>query len=407
MTNPFVEANLPANSQLRTAEALERLKAAVEAKLGEGWEPNAGDLGVIILETIGPMSASLEILVGTVLSAIFRRYGTKLFNLPYNEGAAATGVTSWTLADTAGHTILAGTQLEISGFGFQVTESVVVAKGSSVASSVPIVAVARGTEYNGLTGVADVLEPQSWVTEVQVVGETSDGAEQEDDEEYEGRLTSELALQAPRPINAEDFAPFVLGVPSNILPSGVIVGRATAIDGYDASTSETGIERCTTTWVTDEKGKALSSEAMTALETWLAPYLPFNALSFIRAPAYEEIYVTYTVALVAGYNAETLIEQIDKALELFLSSFLWANPNGAVNTAGKSEWVTSGYEKVRYNAILGVIQKVKGVNYVPDGSAGLAIGTSPSPSQTADITLSGGEVVLPEIEPAYIKGSVS
>lgn len=473
MTNPFVEANLPGNTAQRTAEVLERYQQAVEAKFGLPWEPPAGDQGVILAEILNSLGADVELTAATVLSAVFRRFGTKLFQIAYNEGAQATASTTWTLLASEGkyppRTIPAGTQLEAGGLGFYTTEAISVAEGSSTAT-VPITAVARGTEYNNISGAAALLEPFTWVGEVEIVGETTGGAAQETDEEYEGRLASELELQDPKPVTASNFAQMTLGVPSSILPSGVVVGRATSIDGYNpgsspltattsnksttlsevssfsgltvgsilsgsgiptgstvvsvntsaktlvmsaeatASNSKESVtaigsyenERTVTTWVTDDEGKALTSEAMTAIENWLKGYREVNFLPYVRAPTYEKIYITATYQPLPGYNTSTLTEQIVKALESYLSPLYWGNPQSKVNSAGKSPWETAGYEKIRYNVLLGVIENVKGVQYVPHGSSGLAIGFSSSPSGTEDLTLSGGAVVLPEVSKATI-----
>lgn len=406
MTNTFVEANLPQNSTTRTSEVLERLKANIEAKFGALWEPSSGDLEVILLEVLASLAGNVELTAATVLSAVFRRYGTKLLQLEYNEGAEATGSTTWTLSDAPATTIPSGTQLEAGGFGFATTEAVTITEGQTSAT-VPIAAVARGTEYNAVTGVASLLEPFTWVTEVRISGETTGGADQETDEEYEGRLITELELQAPRPITAVDYAKMVLGAPSRILPTGVVVGRATAIDGYNAETEEEEVERCVTTWVTDKEGKALTSEAMEALEKYLKKYREINFLPFVRAAVYKKVYVTYKIQPLAGYNGEALVAQADEALERYLSPFLYGNPNAAVNQAGKSEWATTGYEKIRYNVLLGLIERVKGVQYVPHGSEGLAIGFTASPTGTEDLTLTGGKVVLPEVSSATITGTVA
>ena len=144
---------------------------------------------------------------------------------------------------------------------------------------------------------------------------------------------------------------------------------------------------------------------MEAIEAWLKTYREIGFQVFVRAPVYEKVYVTYSIAPLPGYNNETLLAQVNSALEKALSPWLWGNPNRATNAAGKSEWLSTGYEKVRYNTLLGVIEAVKGVQYVPHGSSGLEVGFTSSPSATEDLTLSGGAVVLPEASSGTIKGT--
>ena len=51
---------------------------------------------------------------------------------------------------------------------------------------------------------------------------------------------------------------------------------------------------------------------------------------------------------------------------------------------------TEAFGVVRYNQLVGVIEAVAGVAYVPSGSAGLAIGLEEAPaSKVADLILAG------------------
>jgi len=397
----FVEAEVVQNEQALKELARAKLIELVEASGVVGYEAKSAALEVIILSVAAALFAGTAQTSALVLNAIFRQFGTQLLKLPFNEGASATGKTKWTIAPAEGvRTIEAGTQIEAGGQGFYVEANTEVkAKATSV--ELQVIALERGVEGNKVSGVAQQINPIDYALEVQFVGETSGGAEQESDAQYLIRLAAQLQLQAPRPVNAADFAPFILGVPSGILPAGIVVGRATSIDLYDASTSEENVPNCCTTWVLAPEGALLSTPDLEALETWVRKYLALNFLAFVRSPAVEKIYCTFKVHVLSTYNAEAVVANAKAAVIALLSKEKWGNPTA--QTTGSQQWINE--TKVRYNVILGTIESTPGVAYCFPGSEGLKIGTSSSPTGTTDITLSGGPVVLPEATSGTVVGS--
>src|ERR1700680_3526777 len=182
----FVSIEVQTNEEQIADEALDKLQELLENKGVVGYEPNDAALEIITLLTTSSMVPPVALVAATVPPAIFRKYGTELVKIPYNEGAAATVSTHWTLGDTAGHTIEAATQLTIGTLVFYVQSNVVVEAGHNTAT-VTLVASERGTEYNGLTGTVELVDAIAWVSEVAIVGESSGGVNQETDEEYENR----------------------------------------------------------------------------------------------------------------------------------------------------------------------------------------------------------------------------
>lgn len=467
----FVNIELATEASQLEEEYLETLTELVETKY-PGWEPHDADLEVIVGGAIAQTMASLlASIASSVPPAIFRQFGTQLVKILYNEGASATAATTWTVVPSGSpRTIPAGTTLEAGGLAFFTEKDTTVAPSVSSVSII-VTAAERGTEYNNISGVALQVNPINFVTEVQIVGESSGGVAQETDEEYENRLVGALALQAPRPITASDYAAFVLDVPSSVLPAGVVVGRATAIDGYKEGTvepeatvtsgstelkeitSETGFtpggevvatgvpvgtvlvsktkagewkmsekgtstpgkkaikivgtfenQRTVTTFVTDKQGHALTTEAMEAIEKWLAGYREINFLAYVKAPTITKVYVTAKVHVLPGYEAATVEANIKTALESFLSPELWGNPSRS--ETGSNQWLNyvNGvhvYGTVRYNQLIGVIEAVPGVAYVFAGSEGLKTGFSATPTGTTDLVLPG-PAPLPEATEATI-----
>lgn len=394
----FIEVALSISEEQLAQEALGRLKALIEEKGIVGWEPSEADLEIIMLAVIANMASDAASIVAVVLPAIFRRYGTKLLQLAYNEGANATAASRWTVVPSTGmRTIPAGTTIEAGGVGFSVQSDTEIPPEAATVT-LEVVAVERGTAYNGITGVAEQSTPLDWVTAVELVGETTGGADQETDEEYEARLASELSLTSRAPITAADFATKALNVPSGILPTGIEVGRATAIDGYNPETGTYNNGRTVTVYVTDKQGHALTTEAMKVLAEWLASFQLLNFLVFVRAATYTPVYVSYQAHILPGYSPEAVTANIDSTLLGYLNPANW----GAA-VLGARTWLnaTQGFAIVRFNKLLGVIENVPGVDYVPPG--GLAIGVTPGPTETGDLTLAG-PAPLPESEAAGIVG---
>lgn len=469
----FVEVELTTNEQTIREEGIAKLKELLEAKGLVGWEANEADLSIIQIATDASMVPIVAQIAAVVPPAIFRKFGTELVKVLYNEGAAATVTTKWTLLEEGGeyaaHTIEAGTQLSIGELAFQVQANTSVAKGEAT-KNVVLVAVERGTEFNNLTGTVQLVNALSYVKEVTIIGETTGGVNQESDEEYENRLQAGLKLQAPRPITAANFAEMALQVPSTIVPTGVIVGRTTAIDGYNGATneaeatvtsgstelseiaSETGLtaktevvgtgipkgtllvsktkakewkmsakgtstpgkklvkfvgsyenERWVTVWVTDKKGKELTAEAMTKIETWLNEFREINFKVQVKAPKYNEVQVTTQIHVLPGYTAASVEANVKTAIEVFLSPATFGNPTG--QTTGANSWlnIIQGYSIVRYNTLLGIIEAVPGVQYVFTGSTGLAIGLEEAPGAKVEDIALVGPAPLPETKAANVK----
>jgi hypothetical protein len=452
----FVEVSIDVQAAQLATEALERLEALMQAQGYIGWKAQAAALETILTEALAPIAEDVAQVAVVVPPAIFRNYGTKLLGLPYNEGAAATASTTFTLLDTAGHTIPAGLQVQQGNLAFYTSSETVVAAGHSTAT-VQVVAVIQGTEYNGLTGLLEPVEAIDWLKEVTIVGETTGGAEQEEDSAYQNRLQAALQLQAPRPITASDYAIFVRDAPSTILPTGVVVGRSTSIDGYNPGTtaltgtttehsttlsevsSFTGLtagselegvaiplhttvisvnegaktlvmsveasathskeavnsigsygnERCVCTFVTDVQGKELSAEAMGALEGWLESHREIGFITPVREPSYSEVYCTVKCHILPAYEEASVIASVKSALEAYLNPSTWANPEHS--STGANAWLNrvQGFNIVRWNSLVGLIESVPGVGYVFPGSEGLKTGFSASPSGTVDLTLYG------------------
>jgi len=463
----FIDADINTDASALTDDAIDNLKAAFAAN-GIDWNGENGDFSVITFGTIAQvLAAPAADTAGQVTSAIFRKFGTDLAGVPYIQGAAATVLSTWTAVDTAGYTLPAGTFVTIGTLGFYVQSDQTITAGTNSVSNVLLIAADVGTAYNGLTGPAELVDALDWVQSIAIVGTTSGGADPETDDDYQNRLTGQLALQAPRPITASDYATFVQSFPPAAGTDQEEVGRATAIDGYDVAaigtftstttsgsatltavsggvsanvgagtvlsgtgiptnttvvanngssivmsanatssnvgetTTATGLynqSRAVTTFIAAADGTQLNTDTVTAVQTWLQSFREVNFLAYVRSPTYTTVYVTFQIAVYPNADPAGTVTAAQAALTSYLSPSGWGQSGTTGTTNG--QWVND--TTVRVNKLIGLIEAVPGVAYVPAG--GLTLGTSPSPAGTTDLSIPG-PAALVESDATTVIGS--
>lgn len=194
-----------------------------------GWEPNEGNLEVILIEGQAQEQAIERDLASQTTDDIFRAFGA-VAGIPPTEAAPARGTTTWTMADNAGYTVDEGTQVTVVGpdgeeVGFQTLDAFTVPNGSTVATNVTIEAIEPGAETSGLAGPVTLIDALTFVASVVLVGVTTGGKDEEANSAYLARLARRLQLQSTAvtlPRDAEILALDVGGV-----------ARALAVDLYE------------------------------------------------------------------------------------------------------------------------------------------------------------------------------
>jgi hypothetical protein len=215
---------------------IDSMNANLDANGFPNWSPADANILVIAAGIIAQWASDNGLAASTASNAIFRGFGTNLIGIPPVVGAYATVTTTWTFtsaAPTGGYTIPAGAQVDIDGAGFY-AQSTVVTNTGDTSASVALVSSQIGSAYNGLGGVNAIVNPVNeidWVAQIITTGQTTGGADQESDDDYQNRLAGILQLQAPRPITAADYASMILSLLAQE-QAGVIAGRATSIDGW-------------------------------------------------------------------------------------------------------------------------------------------------------------------------------
>ena len=232
----FVDAQLVTDPGTLLDQGIDQINTTLEANGYPGWTANDASLAVIILGAVAQIAADDANVAATVWPAIFRAYGTQLAGIQYQQGATSAVLSTWTFtapAPAGGYTIPAGSTVIVSGSAFNTQQDYTSAQGDTSAV-ILLVAAAVGSAYNNLGGVnqpAQLNQQIDWVASIVTQGISSAGADQESDDDYQSKLASTLTLQRLSIVNASDYPPALM---SDVCAqaTGVVVGRATAIDEY-------------------------------------------------------------------------------------------------------------------------------------------------------------------------------
>lgn len=196
-----------------------------------GWAPTSASLSARLAGAGAQVAAQVMEAASDGATSLFRYFGANIAGLPPHEGLAASGLATWVLTDTLGHTIPVGTVVVwVDGFGnrwgLETLAETVVAPGSKEAVAVSMRATAIGTGSNGLSGSAvELSSPLAFVASITLPSPTNGGSEAESDSTYLSRLVEENTTLSPTPITPRDF--------NTILTSKSGVGRAFTLRGFN------------------------------------------------------------------------------------------------------------------------------------------------------------------------------
>lgn len=199
------------------------------------WQPSDGQLDVIIGRFFSMQIAFTADMASSVQRAIYRYFGASLCNIPPLFGSAATATIRFYTQDNDLTNILEyGSYVNLRDstgdpFTFRTLSDLIVAPHSTT-GTVEAQALDLGVAANNLTGTVELVEMVDWVDSQEVDGASSGGSDPEEDDVYIARLTTNLALMAPRPIIANDFALISQNVPG--------VWRAAALDNFTPGVNE-------------------------------------------------------------------------------------------------------------------------------------------------------------------------
>jgi hypothetical protein len=348
----FVKLPIEATPQ----QMLEEWAAEMEALI-EGWNPALAEYETIQAQAIiYRLIFPLLQLAANVDAAIFNQWGRQIVNVTPQDATRATVNSTWTMKDAAGYTITAGTQVDIarSGderIGFLVVSDVVVPPGKEATEPGEVVleAVEPGLDGNGLEGEGILIDALFFVTDIAIVGASSGGADAEDPAAYLGRLALTMQTYIEGVVIARDVEIVAQNVPG--------IGRALAIDNYNAETEEDEQEKTTTVAVTDDEGEPATAEAKAALEAVLAAKREVNYLFFVIDATYSSLDVEGAIVPMQGFDKAEVAANVAAAIaDAFSQKRAGQQPPGDTDS-----WVK--VDTLRYQDLVTVVNNAEGVDH--------------------------------------------
>jgi hypothetical protein len=377
----YITLQLNTDAEDLMEEAFDFLRARIP-----GWEPSDAQLDVWLIQAMSSAAAELRDVASAVPDTIYRYLGI-LAGIPPLDETSATGYTTWTVVDTTGHTIPAGTQVGLRDPGgnlieFTTMNTVVIPPGSATSGigEIVISATLPGSTGSGLGSVGaevELVDVLDYVSAVHITDQTTGGQDAEADSDYLDRLSSELALLAPRPILPSEFAVFARQV------AGVF--RAVGIDGYNPADGTFNNERMVAVATMDSSGANVSSAVKAAVDADLQARRELNFVVNVIDFSRTEVDVTYTVKMTPGSDPAVVISGVNAALSAYLNPAAW----GTLPNSDPKDFVNTPV--LRYLEVAQVINSVDGVDYITTtgGNYDLLIGVHGGAMGRQDVALPG------------------
>ena len=356
----FVEFEIETNEDELLDQHRENMSAAFP-----GWGAPAGSYEDWLAREWIRISVEVVELAADVPAEIFYKFGEAIVDLPPIDASPAIATSTWTVQDTAGYTIPAGTLVSIAKtgsevYGFAVREDVIIDPGDT-SGSVVLEAVEPGSLPNGANLSAQLIDAITYVTNIELDTAAADGTDAEDPDNYLDRLAAELRLLTPRPILPSDAATLARRIPG--------VERALALDLYDPNTETWDNGRTVTVALVDELGAPVSGPTASAVQVMLEAMREINFVFYTIEPTYNGVDVEYGVTAAPGFDLATVEASVADAIDAYLNPATW----GADDSG---EW--SQLDHVYVNELIALADRVTGVDRVTSMKVALtgdALGT--------------------------------
>lgn len=376
---PYIEPPVVVDPVALAEEAFAYIEGVIP-----GWLPSPGNLDTLIIEAIAAPAAEQAEVASGMLTSAFRYFGP-LLGVPPLNATPASATVLFTVTDTAGYTIPAGSTIglrdangDLQGFTLPVD---LVIPATQSTGSITVNAEVAGTQANGLSGVAELVNvPGSVVSAVFPVA-TQGGGDAEDDETYLDRLTETLTTISPRPLLTVDWA--------ILARETTTIYRASAVDNlkpgppYDATAEATGQPLVTTIAVTDVNGVDPGPTARAACLANLQALRGQNYVPYVVAAQYSAIDVSAVVRPWTTYDAADVAQRVKDALTNALNPAVW----GIDQTNDPASWAADNV--IRQSELYEVVTGVDGVRYC----SALTFALHGGGLATTDVTMGAGSLI--------------
>jgi uncharacterized phage protein gp47/JayE len=314
-----------------------------------GWVPREGNTEVALIEAMALEVAELVFAVNRLPGAVIEIL-MRLFGITKGLGAPAQATVTFSLSDSLGHEVPAGTQLRLVRGGtlppvdFTTDAATVAAPGSAVTNPVGVTAAVNTEAVNGTaSGTAlQVLSSVSFVDSCVLASTVGGGADPETEDDWRNRGVQQFARLVSTLVLPDHFTAEALLWPG--------VFRAATIDNWDPTLSG-GAGGTSTGHVTvavyGEGGAPLSTGAKGDLEADLQSKAQVNLAVHVVDPTINTVNVTVTVHQLAGFTSTQVHDNVAAAIDTYLSSDTWP-------------WAGT----VRINELIALVDGAAGVDWV-------------------------------------------
>jgi hypothetical protein len=341
-SSDYVRLDVETDETTLADQAIENLQST-----WEDWDPNEGDMEVVLIETLAALAAVAVNKAAEMPPAALIALGTKLYGIQYEQGSPATTTLTLTFQDDAGgYHVDAGSELLLSGYAFSVVNDVDTVAGQTQVTGVLIVANDVGTEFNSLTSADwSSISLPVWVTDLATEAATSDGTDPQDDNDYLDMVSRELQLRGRMIVTLPDYERAAVDTPG--------IGRAYAM---------TTAARDVTVYLTDPEGLPVPAEVKATLADVYANTRLVNTTVNLADANYTEIDVVYSVAALPGFDFVSLLQTINAMLTNSLSPSGWGTVDYGQPGTSPVSWINDA--TVRLNKVISMIGNTSGVAYV-------------------------------------------
>lgn len=276
-----------------------------------------------------------------VLDSVFR-----LMGIERDPGAASTVDITFTLADDDGHTVPAGTRVQLNlqtgGVVFALDEDAVAAPTETQAT-VSATATTFGAAANGIDAGTpmSLIDAVFYVDSAETDTEVANGREPEDQAAWELRAVQRLLRLTDVLVTAPQFTAAAL--------EHAPIHRAFTIASYDGAGGPPYTNGGHVTIVVRGPSGNVSAPDKAALLADLEDRVVAGVVIHLIDATITNVNVTVAVAVKAGYADADVVASVEAALDAYLDPATWP-------------WSAT----VRRNELIALIDGVAGVDWVDD-----------------------------------------
>jgi uncharacterized phage protein gp47/JayE len=309
------------------------------------WVPREGNIEMLLLEALGLQASETVYAINRLPDGIMEAL-LGLFGVARDSGAPPVADLTFTVVNTIGYTISAGTEARLTLSGgldpivFTTTTDLVIAPGQTT-GTVSATGDRFTDDANNIAANTplEMLDSIIFIDAVELDTITTAGREPEDDTEYFTRGATRFSRLSDTLILPRHFSAYAL--------ENVDVERATTLDNWDGSGGVPGDDPGHVTIAVYGNGVMLSAPAKAALQAEMEALAAVNLQVHVVDPTITAVNVTAALKAKAGYDPTEVDTAVTAALNEYLDPQTWP-------------WAGT----VRRFELASVMDQVEGVDYV-------------------------------------------